>query len=432
MFASRVNYQSLAFAAALAFVGCSSNSGLNGTTSGNGGDPGTNVGVGGGSAQSGGSPSKGGSTSSVSAGGTVAAGGVATGGTSSVTGGTSAAGGSTVATGGSNPKGGATAAGGSIPIGGKSATGGGPANGGAAVGGANGGTTGGGGPSVGGKSGGGATATGGSGGNGGKAGNAGGPGKGGATTGGATGTGGGNGTAGGSGKYHMFLLLGQSNMAGYPKAQDSDKVKNSRIQVLGFDDCAATGRKTDQWDVAVPPLHECSPGALGPGDWFSKTIIDSLPTGDRIGLLPCAFSGEKIETMVKSGGSHYPRILARAKLGQQAGGVIEGMLFHQGESNCGDSGWPAKVKQMATDLKGDLGLGDVPFLVGEMSSASNCKNHNPLVAQAAGLITNGIVVEAADLTIDPADTQWNVHFDHTSQVTLGKRYAAHMKTALGW
>jgi hypothetical protein len=430
MRASRINFQSVAFASALALVGCSSNSGMVTNSSGYGGTTGTNPGVGGGTAQSGGSATKGGSTSSTtSTGGTVATGGVATGGSSSATGGTNPTGGSTVATGGSSPKGGTTAAGGSNATGGKSATGGGPANGGAAVGGgeSNGGTTGSGGASLGGKSGGGgAVTTGGNVGNGGKAGNAGGPGKGGAAT------GGGNGTAGGNGKYHMFLLLGQSNMAGYPKAQDTDKVKNTRIQVLGFDDCGATGRKTDQWDVAVPPLHECGPGALGPGDWFSKTIIDLLPANDKIGLLPCAFSGEKIETMVKSGGSHYPRILARAKLGQQAGGVIEGMLFHQGESNCGDSTWPAKVKQMATDLKGDLGLGDVPFLIGEMSSAGNCKNHNPLVAQAAGLITNGVVVEAADLAIDPADTQWHLHFDHTSQVTLGKRYAAHIKTALGW
>ena len=100
--------------------------------------------------------------------------------------------------------------------------------------------------------------------------------------------------------FHVFLLLGQSNMAGYPKAQDADKVEKPRIKVLGYDNCAATGRQQDKWDVAVPPLHECWNGAIGPGDYFSKTLIDKIPAGDTIGLVPCAISGEKIETFLKT------------------------------------------------------------------------------------------------------------------------------------
>jgi hypothetical protein len=234
-----------------------------------------------------------------------------------------------------------------------------------------------------------------------------------------------------AGKFHCFLLLGQSNMAGYPKAQASDLVEDPRVLVLGYDNNPALGRVTDQWDVACPPLHETYQGAIGPGDWFAKTLIQRYPAGDTIGLIPCAISGERIETFMKAGGSKYSWIINRAKLAQQRGGIIEGILFHQGESNNGDTSWPGKVKQLVQDLKADLGLGNVPFLAGELLYSGSCAGHNTLVNQLPSQITNCYVISASGLVVDPADTQWRLHFGHDSQVEFGKRYAAKMIQALG-
>lgn len=246
-------------------------------------------------------------------------------------------------------------------------------------------------------------------------------------------SGGGGGAGGGTGPtFHAFLLLGQSNMAGYPKAQAADKVEDPRIEVLGYDDCAATGRQQDEWDVAAPPLHECWNGAIGPGDYFAKTLIDKLPPGDTIGLVPCAISGEKIETFLKSGGTKYTWIVERAKLAQQARGVIEGILFHQGESNNGDPNWPGKVNTLVTDLRTDLALGNVPFLAGELAYDGGCAGHNTLVNQLPSVVANAYVVSAQGLKLDPADTQWHLHFDRDSQVEFGKRYEAKMIEALQW
>jgi hypothetical protein len=374
------------------------------------------------------------------AGGAVGSGGVATGGSNGVGGNTAGQTGGAPATGGRAGSGGASASGGAqgtggVATGGVQATGGKAGTGGVGAGGtvstggevANGGSQ-----TSGGRSGaGGASTSGGAVGSGGMS--AGGAmGSGGVGRGGSTGAGGG--AAGGStgSKFHVFLLLGQSNMAGYPKAQAADKVKNDRIKVLGFDDCSATGRKADQWDVAVPPLHECWNGALGPGDYFAKTLIDKIPANDTIGLVPCALSGQAIEVMMKSGGSKYTWILNRAKAAQQIGGVIEGILFHQGESNCGNSGWPDKVKTFITDLRTDLGIGDVPFLAGELAPTGACSQHNTLVNKLPTIMTKAYVVSAQGLVLDPADTTYHLHFDHDSQVTFGKRYEATMVQALGW
>lgn len=257
---------------------------------------------------------------------------------------------------------------------------------------------------------------------------------GGDSSGGAAGTsgasgGGAAGTAGGEPTFHVFLLLGQSNMAGYAKAQASDKMEDPRVRVLGFDACAETGRQVDVWDTASPPLHECWNSAVGPGDHFAKTLLPLLPPEDTIGLVPCAISGERIETFLKVGGSRYDWILDRAKLAQEAGGVIEGILFHQGESNNGDSSWPGKVNTLITDLRADLGIGEVPFLAGEL--VGNGAGHNTQVNRLPDVVANAHVISAAGLVVDPADTQWNLHFDHDSTVTLGVRYAEKMIDVLG-
>jgi hypothetical protein len=254
---------------------------------------------------------------------------------------------------------------------------------------------------------------------------------GGAGAGGAPATGGGAGVAGGSGvTTHVFLLFGQSNMAGYARATDADKLENPRIRVLGFDNCGATGRTADEWDVAVPPLHECGPGAVGPGDWFSKTLIEKLPATDEILLVPCALSGQAVSVFSK-GTEKYTWMVNRVKKAQAMGGVVEGMLFHQGESDCGNSQWPGRVKQLVTDLRTELELGDVPFLAGELPYESACGNHNPLVNQLSTEITNAHVISAEGLNLDPADTQWNMHFGHDDTVELGKRYEAKMSELLG-
>ena len=379
-----------------------------------------------GSQEKGGAGGSGGQSASGGSGGNASGGSGGSGG-STATGG-NASGGST-ATGGAVGSGGSVSSGGNVGTGGRVGSGGSVSSGGSVGSGGDGGR---GGPGSGGSASGGASAGGGPG-AGGRTGVGGGSPQGG-TNGGAgrAGATGGKGGSSGNGgpTFHVFLLLGQSNMAGFPKAQTADQVKNDRIRVLGFDDCAATGRKADQWDVAVPPLHECFAGAIGPGDYFSKTLIDKVPAGDTIGLVPCALSGKAIEVFSK-GTDKYDWIIQRTRNAQQMGGVVEGLLFHQGESNCGSSTWPMKVKQLVSDLKADLKLGDVPFLAGELPYDSACKNHNPLVNQLPGMIPNTTVISAQGLALDPSDTS-NFHFGHDAQVELGKRYEAAFIKAVGW
>jgi hypothetical protein len=64
-------------------------------------------------------------------------------------------------------------------------------------------------------------------------------------------------------------------------------------------------------------------------------------------------------------------------------------------------------------------------------AGGNAGSHNNLVNQLPGVISNAHVVSAAGLSIGVGD-EWNLHFGHDSQVTLGTRYGEKMIEALGW
>ncbi|HWP05265.1 MAG TPA: sialate O-acetylesterase [Polyangiaceae bacterium] len=243
-------------------------------------------------------------------------------------------------------------------------------------------------------------------------------------------------TGGADPKFLIFLLIGQSNMVGQPQPQAQDLEQDPRIKVLAYDDCSNVNRKYNQWYTAYPPLHQCDAG-VGPGDYFAKTLIQTLPDGYTIGLVPLGVNGAPIDVFRKNvprpgwelpPDNHwetgYEWILSRALEAQKVG-VIRGLLFHQGESNSGEPEWVDHVKGLATDLRTDLGIGDVPFLAGELYYDGCCKEHNALVKQVTDSLANAFLVSASGLK---GTDQY--HFDLAGQRELGKRYGMAMQGAL--
>lgn len=232
--------------------------------------------------------------------------------------------------------------------------------------------------------------------------------------------------------FHIYLMFGQSNMEGAAPIENQDRVTNSRVKVMADLNCSNLGRTYGNWYVASPPLNRCYSG-LGPGDYFGKTMADGMPSSVTIGLVPAAVSGTQIELYQKSApigrnnqniptqfNGGYAWLLDMAKKAQQAG-VIKGIIFHQGESDTSDQNWKYQVKEIVTDLRKDLGIGDVPFLAGELLYAdyqSCCHWHNTEVNKLPGLINNAYVVSAMGL---PGMDVY--HFTTASYRELGRRYA---------
>jgi hypothetical protein len=239
-------------------------------------------------------------------------------------------------------------------------------------------------------------------------------------------------------RTQVFLLFGQSNMWGVPNPQQQDLTINPRVEVLTITNCSKHG--TNQWVPAQPPLHGCvgQPGTggqgpgVGPGDYFGKTIADAFPN-DTILLVPAAVPGVSIDTF-QPGQTNYTNLLNRAKMAQQRG-EIRGMIFHQGESDAGNTGtWPARVKTVVDRLRSDLNIPNAPFVAGELLPSGCCGGMNSVIDGLPNTISKAAVVKADQnfgAVPKSADTYGNLHFDVAAQRIFGARYGQAMLTLLG-
>src|SRR4051794_3048104 len=162
--------------------------------------------------------------------------------------------------------------------------------------------------------------------------------------------------------FHIYLLMGQSNMAGRGDLRGSaSKGDNPRVLALNAD---------SQWVVARDPLHakegRIEPG-VGPGMSFALEMLKADPKV-TIGLVPCAVGGTPLRRWVK-GADLYEKAVSRAKAAAQSG-VIKGGLWHQGESDTGNKenadSYETRLTQMLKDLRTDLGLPDLPIVIGQV------------------------------------------------------------------
>jgi hypothetical protein len=257
--------------------------------------------------------------------------------------------------------------------------------------------------------------------------------------------------------FHCYLLFGQSNMAGGGAGvslggsgsgtlNSADCDTSPRVKVLAFTTCNAgsivacknspQGRTADKWYTASPALHICDEG-VSPGDWFAKTMLDSIRSDIKIGLIPCALSGQGLQVFVKGGSnfniptwahptlgnsSPYTWMLNRCKIAQQTG-VIKGILLHQGESGSGSKSWGDVAKQIIDDLKKDLALpSNIPVIVGELRQDSKacCAGGNTAIDAFAKSYPNCGLASSQNLSVQTDDPY---HFNPEGMRELGKRYA---------
>ncbi|WP_457426359.1 sialate O-acetylesterase [Roseateles sp. P5_E7] len=159
----------------------------------------------------------------------------------------------------------------------------------------------------------------------------------------------------------LYLLMGQSNMAGRDTRGLAAQMDDPRLLALSAD---------GQWVVARDPIHaktgRIEPG-VGPGIAFGQEMLKASETV-AIGLIPTAVGGTPLRRWVK-GGDLYEQALARAREAAKTG-VIRGVLWHQGESDSDSpanaASYGARLTQMFQDLRQDLGQPDLPIVVGEI------------------------------------------------------------------
>ncbi|OGV68726.1 MAG: hypothetical protein A2283_20740 [Lentisphaerae bacterium RIFOXYA12_FULL_48_11] len=224
--------------------------------------------------------------------------------------------------------------------------------------------------------------------------------------------------------YHIYLLIGQSNMAGRGKVDDESKNVNPMVVMLTRD---------LKWMPAVDPLHFDKPGAgVGPGLAFGEAMADANPKV-KIGLVPCAVGGTSIKVWVPGAQDKvtkafpYDDMLTRMKEAQKAG-TLKGIIWHQGEAGRGSAEQYGRwLTELIERLRKDLDAPAVPFIASELTpfkeeSAVSTKKFNEVVQGLSEQVKKYACVKADGL----GHKGDNLHYSSEAARVLGKRYALKM------
>ncbi len=236
-------------------------------------------------------------------------------------------------------------------------------------------------------------------------------------------------------RYDLYLLIGQSNMAGRGQVEAQNTVVHPRVFALD---------KNNQWVPAKGPIHfDKKAAGAGLGRTFGIEMANNDPDA-VIGLIPCAVGGTPIDAwnpgVFYSPTKSYPwddmvkRLHAALKEGE-----LKGILWHQGESDsnpekCND--YKIKLESLIKRVRDEVGNEKIPFIAGELGKFFIKKNKKeykgvkPCPAQVVVKSTKKVAqqdgtvgfVFSNGLTGQGDET----HFNTASYRALGVRYANEM------
>jgi len=219
---------------------------------------------------------------------------------------------------------------------------------------------------------------------------------------------------------NIFLLLGQSNMAGRGRLDEVPALHSPAVFMF----------RDGTWQAAEEPLHTDKPDVAGVGLGMSFAL-DLVTHADLtpIGLVPCAVGGTPLSRWMP-GADLYEQAVDVARLAM-ASGRLRGILWHQGEGDATDpekaATYGPRLSSMLPRLRLDLAAGDVPVIVGELgpflAQRETCP-HYPLVNQHLRALADELSAYACVSAAGLGDNGDHLHFTASALREFGRRYAA--------
>ena len=216
----------------------------------------------------------------------------------------------------------------------------------------------------------------------------------------------------------IFLLMGQSNMAGRGLLEDVEPICDERIRVF----------QDGRWAVAEEPLHHDRPTAgIGLAMSFARTMLDADPDTD-IGLVPRAVGSTPLERWMPGADLYEGAMVAAREAAMD--GTIKAVLWHQGEhdskSEADASSYTQRFSTMVTTLRERLDTPSLPVIVGELGGYLSKRPDfphyrivNAELRKVPETVPHSAFVNAEGLT-DKGDS---LHYDARSLRVFGERYA---------
>lgn len=239
--------------------------------------------------------------------------------------------------------------------------------------------------------------------------------------------------------YDVYLVIGQSNMAGRGEMTEADKDVIPGVYILDDKDSIVPASAPLNIYSSVRKKKEIQ--GVNPAMSFCRLVAEK--TSRKILLVVNARGGTSIERWMKNYKgtvrysakvdgperdgmlipSLYEEAVRRTRIAMRYG-QLKGILWHQGESNSEEDASKQYLSQLSTfvaDLRNDLDAPDVPFVAGEIYEGyKNAVYFNRQIRKISRKIDNAYCVSSKGCT-SKSD---QLHFSRDGQILLGERYAA--------
>lgn len=154
---------------------------------------------------------------------------------------------------------------------------------------------------------------------------------------------------------HSILLIGQSNMAGRGRIEEAVTIDKTNISVL----------RNGRWRAMYRPVNpDRRTSGVCLAESFAERYVQDHPDV-KVGLIPCADGGSTIFQW-QPGSLLFDHAVYQARLAMRTSTIVA-ILWHQGESDSLNDRYlvySEKLETMLKTLRSELGLEDVPILMG--------------------------------------------------------------------
>ena len=229
--------------------------------------------------------------------------------------------------------------------------------------------------------------------------------------------------------YDIILVAGQSNTHyGYGYDSTFDATHKDVFQLARFE-------LDEEIIPAAEPLHHHSKkdSCVGFALTFAKLYVQEYLQNERkVLIIPCGLAGSSFMKGDWNPGDHYYEdAVNRTKhtLRNNPGSRLSAILWHQGESDDQNPAYKESLDGMIQQMRIDLGLENVPFILGGM--VPYWVEQNESLIAVADIISEtpnrlphcGYANPNYPFVIEKlVDEEDQVHYDSNGQRELGRRY----------
>jgi hypothetical protein len=220
----------------------------------------------------------------------------------------------------------------------------------------------------------------------------------------------------------VFIMAGQSNMAGRAQVEPSDTISNQRILSIN---------SKGELILAKEPLsfYEPKMKGLDCGVSFGRELFKHIPDSISILLVPTAVGGSGIDQWICDSLHRGVRLMSNFKEKVQIShkyGHIKGLLWHQGESDAKESlvyNYSKKLKKIFKIFREITKEKNLPILTAQIGTFGLDKilqnNINQAIVVNSKKDKHTYIIRNDDF----ADNGDKLHFDSKSQRIMGERFA---------